>query len=211
MDRERLQTLVQVATSIGSKPIPIVSLPCGGFPRAVRKSRRVPKNAPRVVNDRQGTSPVRRPGPPPPDPWVLTDGPSSYDTLRLTTPTSIKSVVLLTGIRRSCFFQRAFPGCIDYRVPSFIHHNQITRSSLGSYPDDSRCIDRLGGVPLPEPEQVSHQPPFRSVVETFPSHSASLTPTSEKSPSGHRSDKQHRFPFRFVLGRFLWDDLSSPR
>ena len=190
--RGRLETLVQVATSIRPDPVSIsvASPPSGDLPRVgpptVRKSCCASKNPPKVVNDRQDTGPVRGPDLPP----LLLDPqrmiPPSHDAPRFITPTSIpsiKSVVLLAGTGCSCGFECACPGCIEHRVPLSSTTAQ-EQSGLRPCSDGcAHCVDRLGGVALPEPEQVSQQPPPRGAIETFLSRAANLPPPPKNRPA----------------------------
>lgn len=190
IDQERLETLVQVATSISSNPVSLVSPPVGvppnPVPPTVRKSCCASKNAPRVVNDREGTGPVRGPDLPPllldPERMVLLP----HEAPRFTTPTSmpsIKSVVLLAGTGCSCGFECACPGCIEHRVPPSSTATQEDSNLRFCSEGCAHCVDRLGGVALPEPEPVSQQPPFRGIIETFLSRAASLPQPPKNRPA----------------------------
>jgi hypothetical protein len=188
-DQMRLETLAQVATSTVSDPIPLappLGAPPSSEPLTVRKSCCGPKNAPGVVNNRDYTGPVRGPDLPP----LLLDHerivPPPYDAPRFISPTSIpsiKSVVLLAGTGCCCGFECACPGCIEHRIPL----------SPGATPEDSNlrpcsdncphCVDRLGGIALPEIESVSQQPPFGGVIEAFLSRAARLPPPPKNRPT----------------------------
>ncbi|KAF9642502.1 hypothetical protein BDM02DRAFT_2077679 [Thelephora ganbajun] len=109
-----------------------------------------------------------------------------HDAPRFSTPTSIpsiKSIVLLAGTGCSCGFECACPGCKEHRVPPSSMTTQ-EGSYLESCPDDcAHCVDRLGGVALPQHEPVSWQPSFGGVIETFLSRAASLPPPPKNRPA----------------------------
>lgn len=178
-DQTRLETLVQVATSISSNPA-LVPTP---EPPTVKKSCCRPKAAPLLTNVREDTGPVRGPDLPPllldPDRTV----PLLHDAPHFVTPTSIpsiKSVVLLAGTGCSCGFECTCPGCIEHRVPpSSTEDSNLKDCSQGC----SHCVDRLGGVALPELKQASHQSPFESVIDTFLSRAARLPPPPKNRPA----------------------------
>jgi len=183
----RLDILVQVATSNHG---PLVPSQSGDPPRpgppAVRKSCCASKKKPVVVNDRD-TGPVRGPDLPP---LLLNSGrmnPPSHDAPRFTTPTSIpsiKSVVLLAGTGCSCGFECACPGCIEHRVPSPSTTTPGTSNLRPCSDGCAHCVDRLGGVALPESESVSQRPQFRGVIETFLSRAANLPPPPKNRSAG---------------------------
>ena len=188
-DQGGLETLVQVATSINSNPVSLVSLPFDALPRPepppVRKSCCAPQDALTVVNSRESTGPVRGPDLPP----LLLDLEGmthpSHDAPRFATPTSIpsiKSVVLLAGTGCCCGFECACPGCIEHRVPP----SSTTQGQPNLKPCSdgcAHCVDRLGGVALPELGSVSQQPPFKGVIETFLSRAANLPPPPKNRPA----------------------------
>lgn len=184
-DQARLETLAQVATSTVSDPISLAS-PLGALPNSepltVRKSCCGPKNAPGVAKPREYTGPVRGPDLPP----LLLDPERTvppHDAPRFTSPTSIpsiKSVVLLAGTGCCCGFECACPGCIEHRVPS----SPGEESNLRPCSDGcAHCVDRLGGVALPETGPVSQQPSFRGAIEAFLSRAARLPPPPKNRPA----------------------------
>ena len=108
-----------------------------------------------------------------------------HDTPRFPIPIpSIKSVALLAGTGCSCGFECACPGCIEHRPPPSSTPTQEP-SNLKSCADGcGHCVDRLGGVALPEPGQVlPQQPPLRGVIETFLSRAANLPPPPKNRPA----------------------------
>lgn len=184
----RLETLVQVAASIASNlPVSTSQQPdAPPTPREappVRKSCCALKSAPRPVDDGESTGPFRGPDLPPLlfDPENMVSPP--HDALPFATPTSIpsiKSVVLLAGTGCSCGFECACPGCVEHRVsPS------QESSNLRSCSDDCpHCVDRLGGIALPEPESASRPPSIGSAIEAFLSRAANLPPPPKNRSAG---------------------------
>ena len=177
-DQGSLQTLAQVAVSMGANPVSLAfprqdHPPSRPGPPAIRKSCCASKRPPKAVKEDTGL--VRGPD----LPRLLLDPEQAFspprDAPRLTTPTSIpsiKSVVLLAGTGCSCGFECACPGCIEHRVPSSTETQN--GPSLRSCSDDcAHCIDRLGGIALPEPDSASHRP---SIIETFLDRIPSLPP-----------------------------------
>jgi hypothetical protein len=109
---------------------------------------------------------------------------SRRDAPPLTTPTSIpsiKSVVLLAGTGCSCDFECACPGCVEHRVPSSSTETQEGPNLRSCSDDCPHCVDRLGGVALPEPDSPSQRP---SIIESFLNRMPSLPPPP-KNRSAH--------------------------
>lgn len=185
-DQGRLETLVQVATSSNTNPVspPLVVLP-SPEPPTVRKCCASKKTS-TVGNYREDTGPVRGPDLPPLllDPERMASPP--HDTPRFVTPTSIpsiKSVVLLAGTGCSCGFECACPGCIEHRVPPASTATQEDSNLRPCSDGCAHCVDRSGGVALPELESVSYRPSFRSAIETFLSRAASLPLPPKNRPA----------------------------
>ena len=182
-DRGRVETLVRAATWINPVLVSPTSsrfsaLAIPSEPPPVRKSCCASKNPPMAVS-REDTGPVRGPDLPP----LLLD-PEQLDPLTrnppcFATPPSIppmKSVVLLAGTGCSCGFECACPGCAENRIPSLSAAPPET-SRIRSCPDDCpHCVDRLGGVALPEPGPASKRHSFGGIVDPFLSHAANLPP-----------------------------------
>jgi len=171
-DQTRLETLVQVANSVSSNPIP----PAPVVQRSCCKRKTPP------LGD---TGHVRGPDLPPllldPDRTV----PPLHDAPRFTTPTSIpsiKSVVLLAGTGCSCGFECTCPGCIEHRVPPSSTQTQGVSNLKDCSQGCLHCVDRLGGVALPEPDSASHQSPFGSIIDTFLSRATRLPPPPKNRP-----------------------------
>ena len=180
-DQGRLETLVQVATSIGPN---LTSPPFVPIPASARKSCCAAKNPPPTVNSREGTGPVRGPDLPP----LLLDlermVPPPHDAPHFDTPTSIpsiQSVVLLAGTGCSCGFECACPGCIEHRTPSSSTTTQGLSNLKPCSDGCAHCVDRLGGVALPEPGLA---PPPRGIIETFLSRAARLPPPPKNRSAG---------------------------
>jgi len=211
----RLETLVQVATSTGSNRGSLVPSKSDILPRpgppAVRKSCCASKNKPTVVNDRGDSGPVRGPDLPP---LLLNSGQMNLQPPRFTTPTSIpsiKSVVLLAGTGCSCGFECACPGCIEHRVPS-PSTTTPGPSNLRPCSDGcAHCVDRLGGVALPEPESASQRPPFGGVIETFLSRAANLPPPPKNRSAGIDPTNIRVFPSELFSVDFGGGRQENPR
>ena len=186
-DQGRRETLVNVATSVSSNHVSLVSSSPGVLPHpqppTVRKSCCASKNIPIVANDRD-TGPVRGPDLPP---LLLNSGRMIPPPPPFVTPTSIpsmKSVVLLAGTGCSCGFECACPGCIEHRVPSPSTATPGPSNLKPCSDGCAHCVDRLGGAALPESELVSQRPSFGGVIETFLSRAASLPPPPKNRSAG---------------------------
>lgn len=185
-DKTRLETLVEVAASASSNPVSLPPPVAAPPSPTVKKSCCAPKNASTVANKAEYSGPVRGPALPP----LLLDPermlPPSYDSPPFTTPTSIpsiKSVVLLAGTGCCCGFECACPGCIEHRVaPS----TTITPGPSNLRPCSegcAHCVDRLGGIALPETDPAPQQPSFRGAIETFLNRAASLPTPPRNRPA----------------------------
>ena len=180
----RFETLLQVATSITSKSVPPPPQQFDApLSPPVRKSCCASKTAPRVVTNKEIPDLIRGPDLPPLlfDPENMVS--PSRGTSPFTTPTfipSIKSVVLLAGTGCSCGFECACPGCTEHGVPP-----SQDSSDTRSCPDDCpHCVDRLGGIALPEPEPASPRHSFGAAVEAFLSRAANLPPPPKNRSAG---------------------------
>ncbi|KAF9780539.1 hypothetical protein BJ322DRAFT_1083595, partial [Thelephora terrestris] len=173
-DQGSLETLARVAASISINPPPD-----SPEPPSVRKSCCASKHPPNTTKD---TGRIRGPD----LPRLLLDPEHTFSSRRdappLTTPTSIpsiKSVVLLAGTGCSCGFECACPGCVEHRVPSSSTETQESPNLRSCSDDCPHCVDRLGGVALPEPDSLSQRP---SIIESFLNRMPSLP---QKNRSAH--------------------------
>ncbi|KAF9780535.1 hypothetical protein BJ322DRAFT_1012015, partial [Thelephora terrestris] len=202
-DQGSLETLARVAASISVKPPP--NHP---EPPSVRKSCCASKHQPDNVKD---SGLIRGPD----LPRLLIDPEHTFSSRRdappLTTPASIpsiKSVILLAGTGCSCGFECACPGCVEHRVPSSSTETQEGPNLRSRSDDCPHCVDRLGGVALPEPDSPSQRP---SIIESFINRMPSLPPPPKNRSAHIDPTNVTVFPAGLFSARSAWGLVDIPR